>query len=253
MRFMARTKFTTSCAKLRGVSNWRSYVVTTERDDKAPNVADLVNRQFVATAPDQLWVADITYVPVPGAFLFLAVVLDVWSRKVVGWHIGESLHTDIRLAAPEMAANARKSEAVIHHSDQGCQYTSLAFEARCKELKSTPQMGTVGYAYGNAIAESLLALLESELLSRRKFKTRAETSFALFTYMELWYNTIRRHGALGQISPLAFENNFYAKQLENNTTCATNKRIQARDPSDRNSNAEATNVNDALLTALQSS
>jgi putative transposase len=241
-------------AHLRGVSNRRSYVVTTERDDKAPKAPDLVNRQFVATAPDQLWVADITYVPVQGEFIFLAVVLDVWSRKVVGWHIGESLHTEMILAALEMAARARKPESVIHHSDQGCQYTSLAFGARCKELKVRPSMGTVGDAYDNAMAESYFALLESELLSGRKFKTRSEAAMALFTYIEAWYNRTRRHGALGQISPLAFENNFYKVQAEEKTKQVKQAQANKDDPSDGNNNTKPpTGSVNAILEATESS
>ena len=134
-------------ACLRGVSNRRSYIVTTERNKRERPAPDLVNRKFVAIAPNQLWVADITYVPTWAGFVFLAVVLDVWSRKVVGWHIGDSLHTDLIVAALEMAAQARKPQSVIHHSDQGCQYTSVAFGKRCKELNVRPSMGTVGDAY----------------------------------------------------------------------------------------------------------
>ena len=223
------------CARLRGVSNRRSYVVTTERDVNERPAPDLVNRQFVASAPNELWVADITYVPTWAGFVYLAVVLDVWSRKVVGWHIGQSLHTDLILAALEMAARARKPKSVIHHSDQGCQYTSVAFGSRCRELNVRPSMGTVGDAYDNAMAESFFALLESELLSRRTFKTKAEATMALFTYIEAWYNRTRRHGALGQISPLAFENNFYAKKVQNDATGVT------------------TNLNDVILTAMQPS
>ena len=134
-------------ACLRGVSNRRSYVVTTERNKRERPAPDLVNRKFVATAPNQPWVAErlasghITYVPTWAGFVFLAVVLDVWSRKVVGWHIGESLHTDLIVAALEMAAQARKPQSVIHHSDQGCQYTSVAFGKRCKELNVRPSTG----------------------------------------------------------------------------------------------------------------
>ena len=134
-------------ACLRGVSNRRSYVVTTERNQRERPAPDLVNRKFVATAPNQPWVAErlasghITYVPTWAGFVFLAVVLDVWSRKVVGWHIGESLHTDLIVAALEMAAQARKPQSVIHHSDQGCQYTSVAFGKRCKELNVRPSTG----------------------------------------------------------------------------------------------------------------
>jgi putative transposase len=154
-------------------------------------------------------VADITYVAVQDQFIFLAVALDAWSRKVVGWHIGQALHAEMIPPALEMAARAHKPESVILHRDQGCQYTSLAFGKRCKELNVRPSMGTVGDAHDNAMAESFFALLDSELLSRRIFKTRSYASMALFTYIEAWYNRTRRRSALGQISPLTFENNFH--------------------------------------------
>ena len=231
-------------ACLRGVSNRRSYVVTTERNERERPAPDWVNRKFIATAPNQLWVADITYVPTWVGFVFLAVVLDVWSRKVVGWHIGESLHTDLIVAALEMAAQARKPQSVIHHSDQGCQYTSVAFGKRCKELNVRPSMGTVGDAYDNAMAESFFSLLESELLQRRVFKTKADASMALFTYVEAWYNRVRRHGALGQLSPLAFEQKFAANdavESESKTIDHLNQNID-----DRSSTAS----NNAILTAM---
>ena len=238
-------------ACLRGVSNRRSYIVTTERNKRERPAPDLVNRKFIATAPNQLWVADITYVPTWAGFVFLAVVLDVWSRKVVvGWHIGESLHTDLIVAALEMAAQARKPQSVIHHSDQGCQYTSVAFGKRCKELNVRPStgwpraMGTVGDAYDNAMAESFFSLLESELLQRRVFKTKADASMALFTYVEAWYNRVRRHGALGQLSPLAFEQKFAAtKAVERES-----KTIDHLDPNIETKPSTASN--NAILTAL---
>jgi putative transposase len=234
-------------ACLRGVSNRRSYVVTTERNKRERPAPDLVNRKFVATAPNQLWVADITYVPTWAGFVFLAVVLDVWSRKIVGWHIGESLHTDLIVAALEMAAQARKPQSVIHHSDQGCQYTSVAFGKRCKELNVRPSMGTVGDAYDNAMAESFFSLLESELLQRRVFKTKADASMALFTYVEAWYNRVRRHGALGQLSPLAFEQKFAA-------TTAVENESKADDYLDPNINDKSSTAsNDTILTVMQSS
>lgn len=242
------------CAGLRGVSNRRSYVVTTERDVNERPAPDLVNRQFVASAPDQLWVADITYVPTWAGFVYLAVVLDVWSRKVVGWHIGQSLHTDLILAALEMAARARKPRSVIHHSDQGCQYTSVAFGSRCKELNVRPSMGTVGDAYDNAMAESFFSLLESELLNRRTFKTKAQAAMALFTYIEAWYNRTRRHGSLGQISPLVFENNFHKTEAQKNATQGKQTEIKTDDPSDEKNNAKPTTSSvDAILEAMESS
>lgn len=195
----------------RGVSKRRSYVVTTRRDEKQRPAPDLVDRQFVAEAPNQLWVADMTYVPTWQGFVLLAIVLDVWSRRVVGWKIGDEMTAQLVIDALNMAGTQRKPTTVIHHSDQGSQYTSLAFGNRCKVLGVRPSMalgqplGSVGDAYDNAMAESFFASLECELLDRKVLKTRTQARLALFTYIEGWYNPRRRHGALGQISPANFE------------------------------------------------
>ena len=133
-------------ARLRGVSRRRSFTVTTERDDKAKPSADLVNRQFVAEGPDQLWVSDITYVPTWAGFIYLAIVLDAWSRKVVGWSIGEDLRAELVIAALDMALAQRDASEGIHHSDHGSQYTSVAFGKRCEQMGVRPSMGTVGDA-----------------------------------------------------------------------------------------------------------
>lgn len=192
---------------LRGVSRRRAFTVTTERAKGTRERAapDLVGRRFIADAPNQLWVADITYVPTWAGFVYLAIVLDAWSRRVVGWQIGESLHTQLVLDALNMALLTRKPDAVIHHSDQGCQYTSLAFGHRCGEFGVRPSMGTVGDAYDNAMAESFFASLEHELLARRSFKSKAEAKTALFTYIEAWYNLRRRHSGIDYLSPTKFE------------------------------------------------
>lgn len=189
----------------RGVSKRRSYVVTTQRDKKERPAPDLVDRQFVANAPNQLWVADMTYVPTWQGFIFLAIVLDVWSRRVVGWKMGDDMTAQLVIDALNMAGTQRKPTTVIHHSDQGSQYTSRAFGNRCKALGVRPSMGSVGDAYDNAMAESFFASLECELLDRKVLKTRTQARLALFTYIEGWYNPRRRHGALGQISPANFE------------------------------------------------
>ena len=178
-------------AGLRGVSRRRSFVVTTRRDPKQRPAPDLVNRKFVADGPNQLWVADMTYVPTWAGFLFLAIVLDVWSRRVVGWAIGENMTTDLVLNALNMAITQRRPTAVIHHSDQGSQYTSIAFGQRCLKLGVRPSMGSVGDAYDNAMAESFFASLECELIDRRSFQTKAAARVALFTYIEGWYNSCR--------------------------------------------------------------
>ena len=192
-------------AGLRGVSRRRGFVLTTRRDPKQRPAPDLVNRKFVADAANQLWVADMTYVPTWAGFIFLATVLDVWSRRIVGWAIGEQMTADLVLAALNMAITQRKPKDVIHHSDQGSQYTSVAFGQRCTKLGVRPSMGSVGDAYDNAMAESFFASLECELLAKRSFETKAEAKLALFTYIEGWYNPRRRHSGLGRVSPINFE------------------------------------------------
>ena len=191
--------------KLRGVSRRRGYIVTTERDGKRRPAPDLVKRRFLVDGPNQLWVADMTYIPTWAGFIFLPMVLDVWSRRVVGWAIGERMTTDLVLDALNMALQQRDAKGVIHHSDQGSQYTSVAFGQRCQSMGVRPSMGTVGDAYDNAMAESFFASLECELLDRRSFQTKTEARLAVFTWIEGWYNPRRCHSALGYKSPINFE------------------------------------------------
>jgi putative transposase len=190
---------------IRGISRRRGFVVTTRRDERQRPAPDLVKREFVADGPNQLWVADMTYVPTWAGFIYLAIVLDVWSRRVVGWAIGEEMTSELVLAALNMALQQRRPQDVIHHSDQGSQYTSIAFGERCRKMGVRPSMGSVGDAYDNAMAESFFATLECELIDRRKWETKTEARLALFTYIEGWYNPRRRHSALGHTSPAAFE------------------------------------------------
>jgi putative transposase len=192
-------------ARLRGVSRRRGYVVTTRRDDSHDRVPDLVERRFEASRPDQLWVADMTYVPTWAGFIYLAIVLDVWSRRVVGWAIGETMDAQLVKSALDMALERRRPTAVVHHSDRGSQYTSAEFAARCDAMGVRRSMGSVGDAYDNAMAESFFATLECELIDRRSWRTKAEAKAALFTYIEGWYNSRRRHSALGQCSPMNYE------------------------------------------------
>jgi len=139
---------------------------TTRRDHEARPAPDLVDRSFKADAPDVLWVADMTYVPTLTGFLYLAVVLDVFSRRIVGWSMANHMLTTLILDALDMAVGQRRPKNVIHHSDQGGQYTSLAFGGRCREAGVRPSMGSIGDAYDNAMAESFFSTLECELLSR---------------------------------------------------------------------------------------
>lgn len=200
---------------LKGVSR-RKFVTTTERDERVRPARDLVDRNFYAAAPNILWVADITYVPTWAGFLYLAVVLDAFSRRIVGWAMGNNLKAQLVLDALNMAIAQRKPHDVIHHSDQGSQYTSVAFGLRCKEADVRPSMGSVGDAYDNAMCESFFATLECELLDRRKFKTKAEARIAIFQFIEGWYNPGRRHSALGYKSPINYERS-NAEQLESDS------------------------------------
>jgi putative transposase len=190
-------------AGLKGASRRRFN--TTVRDHGRRPAPDLVERRFTAEGPDQLWVADITYIPTWSGFLYLAVVLDAWSRRVVGWSMATHLRTELVLAALNMALSQRRPRGVIHHSDQGTQYTSIAFGLRCREAGVRPSMGSVGDCYDNAMCESFFATLECELLDQRKLKTPAEARHAVFEFVESWYNPRRRHSALGYLSPVEFE------------------------------------------------
>jgi putative transposase len=150
-------------------------------------------------------VADITYIPTWAGFLYLAVVLDAWSRRVVGWAMATNLRTELVLDALNMALWQRRPREVIHHSDQGTQYTSIAFGQRCREAGVRPSMGSVGDCFDNAMCESFFATLECELLDRRRFQTQIEARMAVFDFLEGWYNLHRRHSALGYLSPRDFE------------------------------------------------
>jgi putative transposase len=191
-------------AGLRGAS-LRRFVITTTSDPKAKRPPDLVERRFYAEGPNRLWVADITFIPTWSGFLYLAMVLDVYSRRVVGWAMETHLRTELILAALEMALVQRRPEGVVHHSDPGCQYTSYAFGKRCQEAGVMPSIGSVGDAYDNAMAESFFATLERELLSRRRFRSQAEAKMAVFEWLEGWYNPHRRHSSIGYRSPVNYE------------------------------------------------
>ena len=194
-------------AGLVGVSRRRGFC-TTRRDRDARPAPDLVSRQFTASRPDQLWVADITYIPTWSGFLFLAVVLDVFSRRIVGWAMANHLRTELVLDALNMALWQRRPDDVIHHSDQGCQYTSLAFGGRCRAARVRPSVGSVGDCYDNAMAESFFATLETELIDRSDWATTSEAKAAVFDYIEVFYNRVRRHSSLGKLSPEQFEERY---------------------------------------------
>jgi putative transposase len=187
---------------------------TTKRDELAAPAPDLVERSFRADGPDRLWVADITYIPTWAGWLYLAVVLDVFSRRIVGWSMREHLRTELVVEALEMAIHNRRPPAgVIHHSDQGCQYTSFAFGRRLVEAGIVPSMGSVGDAYDNALVESFFATLEKELLSMRSFKNRTEARLALFEFIEVFYNRWRIHSSIDDLSPATFERRYEEERV----------------------------------------
>ena len=191
-------------AGLAGVSR-RRRPKTTVRDEQARPAPDLVERNFHAEAKDKLWVADITYVPTATGFLYLAVVLDAFSRRIVGWSMETHLRAELVLQALDMAVKQRRPKGVIHHSDQGSQYTSIDFGARCGKAGIRPSMGSVGDAYDNAMAESFFATLECELIDRRRFRNQEHARGDVFQFIEGWYNPRRRHSAIGYKSPINYE------------------------------------------------
>ena len=191
---------------IEGVTRRRFRTGTTKRDVSARAAPDLVNRNFSAEGPDELWVADITQVRAGAGWLYLAVVLDVWSRRIVGWAMAPRMPAELVGDALTMAIVCRQPEgSVVHHSDQGSQYTSLAFGQRCREAGVVQSMGSVGDAYDNAMCESFFATLECELLDRRWFRTVAEARREVFSFIEGFYNTRRLHSSLGYRSPANFE------------------------------------------------
>jgi putative transposase len=150
----------------------------------------------------------VTYVPTAEGFLYLAIVLDVFSRLIVGWAMAARLSSELVQVALRMAYEQRGPEEVIHHSDHGSEYTAISFGKRCTELGVRPSMGSVGDCFDNAMAESVFATLECEVLDRNHFQTRDEARRAIFTWIEGWYNRHRRHSSLGYLSPQEFERRF---------------------------------------------
>jgi putative transposase len=192
-------------AKLQGCLRGRR-MRTTHRAALQQAVPDLLGRNFASEVPDRLWVADITYVRSTEGFVYLAFILDACSRKVVGWSMATHLRTELVVDALQMAIARRKpSPGLVHHSDRGVQYTSLSFGKRLEDEGLVPSMGRVGSAYDNALAESFIATLKTELLYRSNWPTRQVVRTAIFEYIEGFYNTRRRHSALGHLSPAEFE------------------------------------------------
>ena len=198
-------------AHLQGVTR-RKFCRTTRRDDRARPAPDLLERDFSAPGPDHRWVADITYVPTWAGFLFLAVVLDVYTRKVVGWSMSANQNTELVTRALKMAVSRQKPNGVVvHHSDQGCQYTSYDFARACRAAGVERSMGSVGDCFDNAMAESFFATLECELIDRSVFENRNMARMAIFDFVEGFYNTWRRHSSIGNLCPTEYERRWHAQ------------------------------------------
>lgn len=197
-------------AGIEGISRRKRWG-TTRRNPHAIAAPDLVKRQFTADAPNKLWVADITQHGTREGWLYVAGVIDVFSRMVVGWSMGERATSTLVVDALNMAVRVRAPKpGLIHHSDQGAQYTSFRYGSRLNQAGILGSMGTAGDAYDNALSESFWASLQTELLDRYTWRTRAELRSAVFQYIEIFYNRQRLHSALGYLSPLEFEQKWEA-------------------------------------------
>lgn len=192
-------------AGIQGVHRRRRQGLTV-RDPDAESSDDLVQRAFRPSEPNRLWVADITQQRSWEGWVYLAVVIDAFSRRVIGWAMDDNLRTDLVLGALNMAvARRRPGQGVVHHSDHGCQYTSLAFGRRLREAGILGSMGSVGDCFDNAVAESFFATLECELFDRRSWPTRQDLELEIFDFIEGFYNPRRRHSTLGYRSPADYE------------------------------------------------
>ena len=198
---------------LRGVRRGKT-VITTTPDAGAPRPADLVARHFVATRPNQLWVADLSYVRTWAGFCYVAFVIDVYSRLIVGWSLGTTLRTEMPLEALEMALwrRGRALEGLVHHSDRGTQYTSIRYTERLAEAGIAPSVGSAGDAYDNALAESTIGLYKAELIRRKgPWRTPDQVEIATLEYID-WWNNRRLHTEIGDIPPAEKEAMYYAER-----------------------------------------
>ncbi|HBD4274501.1 TPA: IS3 family transposase, partial [Escherichia coli] len=187
----------------------RGKKVRTTISRKAVAAGDRVNRQFVAERPDQLWVADFTYVSTWRGFVYVAFIIDVFAGYIVGWRVSSSMETTFVLDALEQALWARRPSGTIHHSDKGSQYVSLAYTERLKEAGLLASTGSTGDSYDNAMAESINGLYKAEVIHRKSWKNRAEVELATLTWVD-WYNNRRLLGRLGHTPPAEAEKAYYA-------------------------------------------
>lgn len=189
----------------------RKFKTTTTSKHTRPRAENLVKQDFTATEPNKVWVADITYIATLEGWLYLAIILDVFSRKVIGWAFSDRLTDDLVLTALNMAKQQRQTPTgLIHHSDQGSQYASADFQHSLKENDMTQSMSGKGNCYDNALAESFFATLKTEEADA-PYETRQQAKTSIFRYIETFYNLRRRHSSLNYLSPIDFERLFLAK------------------------------------------
>jgi putative transposase len=206
--------------RLRGVSRGRAWVITTRADEGAGRPADLVDRQFTATRPNQLWVADFTYVATWRGFVYVAFVIDVFARRIVGWRVSASLATDFVLDALEQAIYERRGDGVddlVHHSDRGTQYLSMRYTGRLTEAGIAPSVGSRGDSYDNALAESIIGLFKTEVIQRKgPWRHGESVEFATLTWVD-WFNTRRLLEPIGYVPPAEYEAQYYEQRREPTT------------------------------------
>ena len=202
-------------AGLRGAVRGRKFKKTTCPDTATPRPPDLVTRRFAAVRPNELWVADLTYVPTWRGFAYVALVIDVFARRIVGWRVSSSLRSDLALDALEQALYDRQldgAERLIHHSDRGVQYVSIRYTERLAEAGIERSVGSTGDSYDNALAESVIGLYKTEVIHRRgPWKGIDEVEFATLEWVA-WYNTRRLLEPLGYVPPDEFERAYYNRQ-----------------------------------------
>jgi putative transposase len=198
---------------LQGVVRGRAFKVTTVSNSSASAPPDLVQREFAADRPNQLWVADLTYVATWRGFVYVAFVIDVFSRAIVGWRVSSSLRTDLALDALEQALYARpRSDGLVHHSDRGVQYLSIHYTERLAEAGIESSVGSVGDSYDNALAESVIGLYKTEVIRRcGPWRNIDEVEYATLEWVD-WFNNRRLLGPLGYVPPMEYEQVYYQSQ-----------------------------------------
>jgi len=201
----------------------RRYKVTTKANGAHPVAPNLLKRDFTATRPNEKWLADISYIPTYEGWLYLAVLLDLYARRVVGWAMSSRMSVQLPLDALHMAIQRRHpGPGLIHHSDRGSQYTSVEYQRMLKRYGIQASMSSTGNCYDNAPVESFFGTLKGECVDHQQYQSRAEAKVSIFDYIEIFYNRQRLHSTLGYVSPLAYEQAAYQQHEPSLTLCLQN-------------------------------